>query len=669
MKKIIFNILYLILCFLVLYNFNKINSSLPFYFAYDMDSSTAQDLLAIQSNMLPNHINHPGFGLYFLINLTHDFFYKFDFISIFNFEDLRISLEPILLYAEFVDFVRIHTVYLASFIVIILSLSFYILFNKNIFYAILTLLVFAIDPGINQQVYLVRSEIYSLFYYSLAFLFTSLIIKNNKDHFYFLGIGILLGLMYLSKVQSLLFLLTYPILLKILFFNEKKYQYKKNYFLYCLHFFLLISFFLLLKVADEKQIPEEFATFSSNYRINSLAILFSFLFTILFFLHFIKKFRFLNMISFFINIQTTQYIFLGFFLSFILTFTILPDVNLDFDYLIYLFKMLFFRNESPFLEGWKVRYFLKFYSPIIQIHIAIFILLIMIYIFKKKNIILLFLIEISLHFHILISDRTFTRDYIWYFTLVNLLTLIFIYLIHTSFINQKYLSNLLSIILIFLSILVNKKQEAKVHNNVVYEYSIDQSRIEYIYLGVYGFVKANFDNIIKSNYSDLQEKKKLAIKASRWKEIKTKLSLYFTTTDIKLNCVSFPRLNHRVWFRIEESRIEYLPENMKFYLFIDPSCLFQNTESLSNSSYIYSNEWVKNNLFTSEHSFDTYLLLSEKENFAQLDTSSWKKEKEIIKIKQKDKIINYFIFKSLKQEFRAYTFKEKVFFAITDEPI
>jgi hypothetical protein len=633
-----------------------------------MDSSTAQDLLAIQSNMLPNHINHPGFGLYFLLNLTHDFFYKFDLISIFTLEDLRISLEPILLYAEFVDFVRIHTVHLAFLIVVIFSLSFYILFNKNILYAILVLILFAIDPGIIQQVYLVRSEIYSLFYYSLAFLFSSLVIKYNKNNSYFLGIGILLGLMYLSKVQSLLFLLTFPILIKVLFFDSKKYQYKKNYFLYFTYFILLISFFSLLKITDDKQVPSEFATFSSNYKINPLAVFFTILLIFLFLLNFIKKFRFLNFISNFINIQITQYIFIGFFLSFLLTFTILPDTSLNFDYLIYLFKMLFFRNESPFLTGWKERYFLKFHSPIIQVHLSIFIFLIFTYLFKKKNIILLIILEICLNFHILISDRTFTRDYIWYFTLVNLVSVIFIYLIHKTLINQKYVNSLLSIVLIFVSITVNIQQKVKVHNNIVYEFSIDQSNLEYIYLGIYGIVKAHFDNIIKSNYFNLEEKKNFAVKAARWKEIKTKLSLYFTTADIKLNCVSFPRLNHRVWFNFEESRIDYLPTNLKFDFFIDPSCLFYKSKELSYSNYVYTNEWIKNNLFTSQHSFDTYLLLSEKENIAQLDLKRWRKEKGILKIKEKDKIINYLIFKSYKQEFIGYTFKEKVFFAITEVP-
>lgn len=81
--------------------------TLPFYFSWDMDLITITDMLLMKSDMLPAHINHPGMGMYWLLENLQTLAQKFNLITKVAITDLFNSLEPMLIVAEQSVFMRI----------------------------------------------------------------------------------------------------------------------------------------------------------------------------------------------------------------------------------------------------------------------------------------------------------------------------------------------------------------------------------------------------------------------------------------------------------------------------------------------------------------------------------------------------------------------------------
>ena len=97
MKKnlLISFILYLIssfLVFLLAYNLTKsIDTAIPYY-RWDMDHSTVLDSYYLGSNLMPNHLSHPGVGLNFIIIIYQYILHNLNLISSIGFSDLSSSV-------------------------------------------------------------------------------------------------------------------------------------------------------------------------------------------------------------------------------------------------------------------------------------------------------------------------------------------------------------------------------------------------------------------------------------------------------------------------------------------------------------------------------------------------------------------------------------------------
>ena len=78
----------------------------PYYFIWDMDHITALDTMIIQSDMLPDQICHPSFGMYLTLFFTEKIGYYFNLLSALNLKDLYNSLNPLAAMAELTSFIR-----------------------------------------------------------------------------------------------------------------------------------------------------------------------------------------------------------------------------------------------------------------------------------------------------------------------------------------------------------------------------------------------------------------------------------------------------------------------------------------------------------------------------------------------------------------------------------
>lgn len=185
-------------------------TSLPYYFSWDMDLLTAQDLLLLRSGHMPDHLVHPGQGMLVLLNIISSFQYFMDGISASNLEQLNDSLVPLIPFAEFTDFVRIISPVLMFGIVLTLYLTFQLLFQLGaktsiLIFLFLSTLLFTTQTGIYS-----RTEHYAVFYWVLSLFWAAVAraawqeSKRNTTLLGLIASGFFAGLSFITKVQSLI---------------------------------------------------------------------------------------------------------------------------------------------------------------------------------------------------------------------------------------------------------------------------------------------------------------------------------------------------------------------------------------------------------------------------------------------------------------------------------
>ena len=86
-----------------------ISRSFPFYFIWDMDWISTIDSVLIQSNQIPRHVNHTGFGMYLLFGWTHRIATWLGWVSLTGLDSLKTAANPVLASAQLTDFFRLHS--------------------------------------------------------------------------------------------------------------------------------------------------------------------------------------------------------------------------------------------------------------------------------------------------------------------------------------------------------------------------------------------------------------------------------------------------------------------------------------------------------------------------------------------------------------------------------
>ena len=344
--------------------FSSIGRSFPFYFAFDMDQIVTLDTALILSGHFPEHIYHTTFGVYLITSSMAKLAYLFNMLPFLDIKTLSDSINPYFVIAQFTDFFRLLPPFICSLIVLLWSMIFLRILDYSFSKILILILCLATSPGLIWQASLIKSEQISLMFWLIGFYLMTFAIPIDKDiknrinspihinyKIFFIS-GIFLGLGFITKVQSFLFLVLLYFSLFYFFlinnFNEKI-QRKKIFiaipaFNLCL--FLLIYFFAdLTKVSSS-------ITGAVSYGIN----LFSALYISIILLNLLIEYFYINKLIFLIFIfRLFSLLNLGILFSFFLHFLIYKNISNSITYFLYDFKMVFLRritndlliNEGP----------------------------------------------------------------------------------------------------------------------------------------------------------------------------------------------------------------------------------------------------------------------------------------------------------------------------------
>lgn len=329
--------------------------STPYYNSWDMDLITAMDLLEIRSGNLPLHINHTGLGLYFLSSLYLKISSALNLVSISSYDELLNSWNMLFTIADFTSWLKYFNLF-----IILGIFGFTYLAAKNLLQKEKEKLhLFALFAVIstasiwNFHLYLIRTELYSLFFFSLAFYYLSLIKSQKKLNLYTLGL--LLGLGFVTKFQGFFVMLTMIIMMtwskEDSFFNLSKIW----------KLVILIVFSGLTVLSRLTYLPAHFAEFARGYGPN---LFFLTVFGIILVSLFLSRPRLIMghmAISPWIMSMFNKWVIivLGILSCFLLAFSFYPEFSKGFEYFLYLWRMIFLKFNRTDTELIRHRSYLE----------------------------------------------------------------------------------------------------------------------------------------------------------------------------------------------------------------------------------------------------------------------------------------------------------------------
>ncbi len=402
-------------------------SNYPYYFMWDMDHTVTLDLVGLHSNHIPTHINHPSFGLYFILYHYQNLLISFGIITSWSVNDFYQAINPLFPLYKLTEVNR----WFSPFLVLTICFLIADIFrkksrttNKQINFLFL---IFAFTQvGLFYHSALIRTELYSIFFLVLAF--WTLQRDNNFSGFIS---GIFLGLALLTKIQSIfliIILIFYNILSrnsgKVAFQNKRKIQLLS----FSLHLVALAIFLFLTGISLNKKIPMGFATFASEsqFTYNKFfflfltyiiaSVLFSFLLIVLPTSRFVKLKYSYSLMS-----LKNSFLALGILISFLFHFFIGLDFGTSFDYLLYDFRIVFLREtynglslSSQISTFFDRDIFREFYVEMIC-NLALSFLVLLNSNPKRRllDIILVGTLDLILMLHFCVGTRDIYRDYIW----------------------------------------------------------------------------------------------------------------------------------------------------------------------------------------------------------------------------------------------------------------
>lgn len=348
----------------------------PFYFMWDMDLTYVFDSVLVQSALLPDHFNHPGFGAYLIFKYSQWAAHAMGSLALLDLDSIRTSLHPIWGVVELTEYFRLHSPFavLASILFIWAALA--RRFEWGMGFSLLGLALIASAPAWIYHSSMIRSELYALLFWAIAVYGAARAGSSQELRpatRWLIFTGICGGLSYLTKIQALFYLASLPV------------------------FYRLFSTWLqaqplLISAAEERARPWALAnaialtvlvvgaafrsvhgaTFTDSYPINAVGIAAVLLPWFLYLAgkklpHGIQ--RELPALHFFIG---------GFWLSFLLHFLLFPtQPGLSLKYMLINAKMVFFRNNYQTLGlihyAWESFITMLAYSPVFYAALALLI--------------------------------------------------------------------------------------------------------------------------------------------------------------------------------------------------------------------------------------------------------------------------------------------------------
>jgi hypothetical protein len=381
--------------------------------------------------------------------LSEKIAHLFGTLSALDLEELAGSINPLAAMAELTTFVRLHSPFLSVGIAVLLSMAMYLMFGMSRWYLLFFLVFFGMQESLAYHSSMVRTELYSVFYWSGALLAMAMAAKVTSHvgrRLSLLAMGLLLGLSLLTKIQSLFYLAAVPILLLLAFslFQDSPKQNRRDltrrgaFWILAVSLFNIIASLILGIASYSTPWPRNIPSWASAFRVTPIAVLFL---LVLLSLLLCQLYLYLaNRVS----SNTFRFscpfsiIAAGFILSFALYFLLYSDAGVSLNYALLNFKIVFFRVPSPKLLQDPARlahaanFLLYLYhNPLLFImNIALNLFLVFGYRFgfvriTKGQLVLCLLVTVLAFVNIAAVTRPIFRDTLWKEVLLNLLNLFY----------------------------------------------------------------------------------------------------------------------------------------------------------------------------------------------------------------------------------------------------
>ncbi len=177
----------------------------PYFYLFDMDLLAPLEALNINSGLEPTVTLHPGYGMYVLDAFTLRIASFFHLVSAVDLRSVDGSLSPLLPMAELTSFFRLHS----PILVLGISLSLWAAVARvgrfSLLMSVIALAAIASAEGLAYQAAIIRVDLYSTFFWSLALPLAMLAASARRPSVHtalLVAAGFLLGVAFLTKIQS-----------------------------------------------------------------------------------------------------------------------------------------------------------------------------------------------------------------------------------------------------------------------------------------------------------------------------------------------------------------------------------------------------------------------------------------------------------------------------------
>ena len=572
----------------------------PYYTLWDMDLAVTLDTVLIHSGLLPDHINHTAFGTNLLLFFTEKIADFFDTLSTIELEDVANSLNPLAGMVELTEFIRLHSPILTVSIAAMLCLAIRLMFGMSRWYILFFLAFLGAQESLTYHSSLIRSELYSVFYWAAAAVIMAIAVKARTQtaKWALLWVmGFLLGLCFLTKIQALFYIIALVALLFLAFsiFKDPDQHQQKNitrknaYWILAISAFNVIAFAGLCAWAYPEPIPKGIYTWANSFGITPIAVL---LFSALLSLLLVQAFLLWKnklTLGVFQYCSFLTIIAAGFILSFLSHFLLYSDPAVSLRYMLLDFKMMFLRDstllEIQSLSSYISNFFIHVrYNPTLFIVTTSLILLLILghrfrFIKITKGQLALCLLLTAIAFgNILVGVRVTLKDILWEEVLLNFLNLFYFVFLVTQAIRYRTKLKVIGLGLLIVLFFVNC-----IHSHNIPK-KIDAS------FNQYGWWEDRwFGHVYKGNqlkYEQIMRKKYTAVtahiakeKVPKHKQIKKTVNFVFKDQPLTHKNIGIAFAGFSAWNSSPEYKIKQVPDAIKGAILVDIDSLRQNWPS------------------------------------------------------------------------------------------
>jgi len=198
----------------VLLRLVSVANQYPYYFAWDMDLTVTEDCILIHSGLLPDLIVHPATSMYLLLHPSLEAAHALGLVSVLSLDELAHSLNPLSGAAELTSYIRLHSPLLAMGVVLLLWGALVLVFRPAPVWRLLLLITLGTQASLLFHAALVRSSLYAVFFWSAAVCLAALAAvcqRPRRGRVWLVLAGVAMGLSVMAKIQAVFCVVAVPL--------------------------------------------------------------------------------------------------------------------------------------------------------------------------------------------------------------------------------------------------------------------------------------------------------------------------------------------------------------------------------------------------------------------------------------------------------------------------